>query len=104
MLGWCGLKKHPEGFVDLGYRLQKNYWNQGYATEAGLASLKYGFETLALKEIVGQVIPKHTASIRVLEKVGMTFSHEGIDQEEGYKILVYKITHEDFRRHQSLSA
>ena len=104
MIGWCGLKLHADGMVDLGYRLFKKYWNQGFATEAGLVNLEYGFETLKLKEIVGQVIPEHAASIRVLEKVGMTYSHDALDEDEGYKILVYKITNENFRRHQSVSA
>ena len=54
ILGWCGLKKHPEGFVDLGYRLHRKYWNQGYAKEAAKACLKYGFEVLHLEEIIGR--------------------------------------------------
>ena len=99
MLGWCGLKLHADGMVDLGYRFFKKYWNQGYATEAGQATLQYGFDRLRLKEIVGQVVPENRASIRVLEKVGMRYSHEAIDEEGGYPIFVYKITHEHFSRH-----
>jgi [ribosomal protein S5]-alanine N-acetyltransferase len=104
VIGWCGLKLHPNGEVDLGYRLFKTYWNQGYATEAGLASLNYGFEKLGLKEIIGQVLPVHSASIRVLEKVGMQFLRHDIDEETGEKILVYSISNEDFSRNKSISA
>ena len=32
-LGWCGLKKHPEGFIDLGFRFSKLNWGKGFATE-----------------------------------------------------------------------
>ena len=97
-IGWCGLKLHPNGEVDLGYRLFKKFWNQGYATEAGLACLKYGFDQLKLQDIIGQVLPVNGASIRVLEKVGMKFLRNDIDEETGEKIIVYNISNEDFRR------
>ncbi len=90
-LGWCGLKNHPGQFVDLGYRLFKKYWGKGYATEAATASLDYGFSNLNLEEIVGRVAQENTGSIRVLEKVGMTFwktgSCHGIDEVSYYRIL-----------------
>lgn len=99
MIGWCGLKLHEDGLVDLGYRLFKKYWNLGYATEASIASLKYGFETLGLAEIVARAIPENKASIRIMEKCGMQFSHRERDEMHGEEIVVYKITHEDFRRY-----
>lgn len=104
VIGWCGLKLQANGEIDLGYRLFKNYWNQGYATEAGLASLNYGFEKLGLKKIIGQVLPVHFASIRVLEKVGMHFLRHDVDKQTGQNILVYTITHEDFCRNKSISS
>jgi ribosomal-protein-alanine N-acetyltransferase len=104
MIGWCGLKLHPNGEVDLGYRLFQKYWNQGYATEAGLSNLKYGFEVLGLHSIIGQVMPENAASVRVLEKVGMHFLRHDTDEETGEKIFVYSISHEDFRRNKPVSA
>ena len=104
MIGWCGLKLHPDKQVDLGYRLFKKYWNLGYATEASIASLKYGFETLGLTNIIARSMPENNASIRVMEKCGMQFSHREMDELHGEEIVVYNITHEDLRRHQSLSA
>lgn len=98
VLGWCGLKLHTNGMVDLGFRLFKKEWNKGYATEAAQASLAYGFNTLNLTEIVGRVMPENAASVRVLEKTGMRFSHLEIDEHHGEEIAIYKITHEDFRR------
>jgi ribosomal-protein-alanine N-acetyltransferase len=98
VLGWCGLKLHPDGMVDLGFRLFKKFWNQGVATEASLGCLKYGFETLNLTEIVGRVVPENVASASVLQKIGMRFSHVEIDNHHGEEIAIYKITHEDFRR------
>jgi RimJ/RimL family protein N-acetyltransferase len=73
LLGWCGLKYHPDTCqTDLGYRLHRRYWGQGYATEAGRACLAYGFGTLKLARIVAHVVAANRASVRVLEKCGMT--------------------------------
>ena len=100
ILGWCGLKLHSNGMVDLGFRLMQKHWQKGYATEVAKACVNFGFETLALTEIVGRAEPENLASIRVLEKCGMLFSHKEIDDLHHEKeIVVYKISHEDFRRH-----
>ena len=72
MIGFCGLKLLPElGATDIGYRLHPDYWGKGLATEAARATLRYGFETLALDEVIALVLPGNVASIRVLEKLGM---------------------------------
>lgn len=78
-IGWCGLKTRPElNEIDLGYRYMKNSWGKGYATEAAYASLRYGFETLGYKRIVGRALPGNLASIRVLEKCGMAYTGEEV--------------------------
>jgi RimJ/RimL family protein N-acetyltransferase len=69
--GLCFLDKTPE--VELGYALDKFYWNQGLATEASLASLNYGFEILQLEKIVAIARPENIASQRVMQKVGMKY-------------------------------
>lgn len=95
VLGWCGLK-YIESVqeVDLGYRLHRKYWNMGYATEASIACLKYGFEELGLEQIVAQVLEDNGASVRVLEKVGMKY-WKTLDTEENPG-LFYRIRKEDF--------
>lgn len=77
MLGWCGLRRQPEGMVDLGYRLFRRHWGRGYATEVSLACVRCGFEVLDLPSIIGRVARANVASIRVLEKVGMRFWKAG---------------------------
>jgi RimJ/RimL family protein N-acetyltransferase len=90
-LGWCGLKKHSCGMIDLGYRLLRTSWGKGYATEAAQACLAYGFRELDIKTIVGRVAKDNIPSIRVLEKVGMTFwksdKCEGITDAKYYRIV-----------------
>jgi RimJ/RimL family protein N-acetyltransferase len=68
-IGWCGLKKDKNsGEVDLGFRFFQNEWGNGYATEASLACINYGFIHLKLVKIIGRVYVKNLASIRVLKK------------------------------------
>ena len=73
-LGWCGLKYTPElDEFDIGYRLMKKFWGKGYATEAAEACLELGFNQFDMKTIVGRAIPANKASVRVLEKIGLTY-------------------------------
>jgi len=76
LMGWCGLQFLPETQeIEVGYLLGRDFWGQGFATEAAWASLQFGFEDLAMKNIiVGIVHPENIASQRVLEKLGMTFA------------------------------
>lgn len=76
-IGWCGLKMRPEvNEIDLGYRFLKESWGKGYATEAAAACLRFGFEKIGIKRIVGRALPANLASIRVLEKCGMAYLRE----------------------------
>jgi RimJ/RimL family protein N-acetyltransferase len=73
-IGFAGLKYLEElGEVDVAYRLLPAYWGQGFATEAALASVRFGFADLGLKRIIGLVMPENIASARVLEKTGLRY-------------------------------
>ena len=58
--------------VEIGWRLDKRYWNQGYATEAARAALDFGFGDLNLDEIVAYTTHTNLPSRRVMEKLGMS--------------------------------
>lgn len=78
-IGWCGLKTRPElNEVDLGYRYMQKAWGKGYASEAAYACLEHGFKKLGLERIVGRALVENLASIRVLEKCGMTYIGEQV--------------------------
>lgn len=89
-LGWCGLKFDAETQqTDIGFRFFEEDWGKGYATESAQACLQVGFETFQLKEIVGRAMKANTASIRVLEKVGLHYVEDMVfDQQEA---VLYKI-------------
>ena len=77
LLGRCGLQYIAEtDEVEIDFILDRNYWGRGFATEAGKASLQFGFNTLQLPMIVGIVHPENIASQRVLEKIGLQFVEE----------------------------
>ncbi|TNE54032.1 MAG: N-acetyltransferase [Bacteroidetes bacterium] len=72
-LGWCGLKLNEEQMIDIGFRFHQKHWGRGYATEAALACLRYGFKKLHFEEIIGRAAKANPASIKVLEKLGMHY-------------------------------
>jgi len=57
--------------VETGWRLAREHWGCGYATEAALAALTHGFGPLALPEIVSFAVPGNMASRRVMDRIGM---------------------------------
>ncbi|HVZ96262.1 MAG TPA: GNAT family N-acetyltransferase [Chitinophagaceae bacterium] len=73
-IGWCGIKYMPKtGIYDLGYRLLKTEWGKGYATEAARETVLYGINHLQIPLITAMAHIENTASIRVMEKIGMSF-------------------------------
>lgn len=95
-LGWCGLKFHPDSKdTDLGYRFMQKYWGKGYATEASIACLQYGFSNLNLSRVIGRVAKENTASVKVLIKTGMLFLKE--DVCHGEDALIYELKKENFK-------
>ncbi len=74
-IGYCGLFYFPDVCgqpeIEIGYRLARTFWGQGYATEAVLAVRDYGLNILCLPRLIAMIDPHNTASIRVAEKAGM---------------------------------
>ncbi len=62
--------------VEIGWRFAAAHWGRGYATEAARAVLAYGFEQLALPEIVSFTTVANVRSRRVMDKLGMRRAEE----------------------------
>jgi ribosomal-protein-alanine N-acetyltransferase len=88
LIGKCGFSWLPDNSdIELSYLLAKHSWGFGYVTEIAKAALEYGFGKLKLKRIAAIVYPGNTASIRVLEKLGMKYEREVFFH--GAKLLLY---------------
>lgn len=78
-IGWYILKHLPnDGEMEVGFRIKKQFWGNGYSTEAGKALLKHGFGTLGLKKIAAIVRPDNFASQSVIKKLGLIETGTGI--------------------------
>lgn len=73
-VGICGLVRR-DGLEapDVGYAFVESAWGQGYAAEAAAATLDYGRRVLGLGVILAITKPGNTASMRVLEKIGLRY-------------------------------
>lgn len=90
-IGWACLKHLDQtDLIEVGYRLMKEFWNQGYATEAAAALIQYGFDEHGLDKIVAITNPENKASQRVLEKCGLT--RNGSGTYYGSDCLFFEIT------------
>jgi RimJ/RimL family protein N-acetyltransferase len=91
-LGWVLLIPYdvvgPE--IEIGWRLNRYAWGHGYATEAARRVAFYALRTLGLPEIVADIHPENSGSIRVASKLGMTHRRDSV--HNGVPCRRYAIT------------
>jgi RimJ/RimL family protein N-acetyltransferase len=63
--------------VEVGWRLARAHWGQGYASEAARAALDFGFDRFGLEEIVSFTVEGNHRSRQVMQRIGM--SHDPAD-------------------------
>jgi [ribosomal protein S5]-alanine N-acetyltransferase len=87
-IGWTGIKfvndleeNGNTNFFDYGYRLNEKFWNKGYATEASIFWLDYGFKIMKIDKMNAYTHAQNGASNHVLQKVGMKFMEDYFDKE-----------------------
>lgn len=74
VMGLCGLVKRDElPDVDIGFAFLPQFWSQGYAAESAAAIVRYAFDRLELRRLVGIANPDNIGSIKVLEKIGLRY-------------------------------
>jgi len=78
LIGTCCLGGFDKGArrAEIGYAVAKAQWGKGYATEAAMKVIAYGFNTIRLNRIEATITPGNNSSIRVMEKLG--FKIEGL--------------------------
>ena len=83
-VGMVGLNEVPfdvpiSQTLEVGWRLQRNYWGRGVATEAAVASLRYAFDELDAPEVAAFTAVTNQRSRRVMERLGMIEQPDGFD-------------------------
>ena len=104
-LGFTGLvapsfEAHFTPAVEVGWRLARDDWGNGYATEAATEALRFGFTDIGLEEIVSFAIPANKRSIGVMENLGMTrdpggdFDHPKVTEDHLKRHVLYRMPKE----------
>jgi RimJ/RimL family protein N-acetyltransferase len=108
-VGFVGLavpsfEAHFTPCVEIGWRLAREHWGHGYATEAATAALAFGFGDRALEEIVAFTVPANISSRRVMGRLGMRrspaddFEHPAI--ADGHPLrshVLYRLRRADWK-------
>ena len=95
LIGFTGLSEPkflPEIMpaVEIGWRLARSSWGNGYATEAARATLRFGLTTLRLPELVSIYQVENEASARIMSKLGMKFDRDTTDPRTDRRIRVFR--------------
>lgn len=99
---WAGFEKESKKFIgfyelahldntdkiEVGYRLLKEFWRLGYATEMTKVLIDYGFNKMGLDKIVGITNPDNSASQKVLKKSGLRYVKEAFYYDTDVKYFV----------------
>lgn len=107
-IGFVGLwrptfEAHFTPCVEIGWRLARHSWGNGFAPEAAREVLKYAFDNIGLDEIVAMTAVPNKNSMRVMEKIGMirdpqdNFKHPFL--EDGHPLqehVLYRISKSEF--------
>lgn len=96
VIGACCLQhieNDPAQELEMGWRLLPSHWGRGYATEAAQAMLHFGFRTLAVPRLYSIADPRNTASIRVMQRLGMRSL--GLRHHYGHDCATYVIERPD---------
>tara|TARA_B100000676_G_C18024179_1_gene814547 strand:- start:1119 stop:1646 length:528 start_codon:yes stop_codon:yes gene_type:complete len=80
-VGRAGLhrpERHDWPGVEVGWLLHPDYWGRGYATEAGVEAVRYGFEELQVDKLFSCILPENHRSQAVAKRLGFEFLEERV--------------------------
>lgn len=98
-IGWCGLRLYTDytfnnhtNFYDIGYRLRREFWGKGYATEASRACLEYAWNILQLDKVYGITEKGNEGSHNVLLKIGLAYLEDFYYEPDDMELRWYAIS------------
>jgi RimJ/RimL family protein N-acetyltransferase len=99
-LGFVGL--HVPDFlpevmpaVEIGWRLARHTWGNGYATEAAIAARDFAFDVVGLDRLVSVAHAENHSSTGVMRKIGMRLERATVHPHYGVTLLVYELAGPD---------
>ena len=89
------------GDLEIGWRLAREHWGKGYATEGARAWLRYAFEELQAPHVIAITTVGNEPSMNVMRKIGMSkvgeFGHPLIDPASPiHPHVIYRVTAEEY--------
>lgn len=95
LIGYCGLFYFPDvngkPEIEIGYRLARATWGQGFAPEAAGTVRDYAFRSLDIPRLIAIIDPDNMASIRVAEKIGMHYEQDVLFDGYSHPDRVYVV-------------
>jgi len=102
-LAWKTFAAHFTPAVEVGWRLARSAWGEGYATEAARAALACGFVEHGLEEVVSMTATTNVRSQRVMTRLGLTrdaaddFMHPNVDPGDPLRPhVLFRITRDQW--------
>jgi len=95
-VGECGIcvqELDGESEFEISYRMRRDCWGIGLATEAAQACRDYGFKSVRLRRMISIIESENVASIRVAEKMGMTLERRA--SFHNIPVLIYSVANEN---------
>lgn len=90
-VGWFMLKKTFHQYPEIGFMLSQNFWSKGYATEIANKLINYAQSKLKVDGVVATVTHGNLASIKVLQRIGMSETSELKDKSRDSDLLYFLI-------------
>lgn len=89
------LEPDPASPLEIGWRLRRDHWHQGLATEAARAMAAFAFDTLHADELLAVCHPDNTASASVMKRLGM--QDGGLQTWYAKQLATYRIDARQWR-------
>lgn len=90
--------------IEIGWRLSKEFWGKGYATEAAIAARDFAFESLKIDSIISFTTTNNIRSQAVMKRIGMndtgqTFAHPHIPESSPLREhVLYQLIRDDWEK------
>ena len=109
LIGFCGLNRpafpqHLMPCVEIGWRLCRDAWGKGFATEAARASLEHGFQALGLEQVIALSVAGNARSRAVMQRLGMhrdpgdDFDDPDLPVDSSLRpLVVYRLDRKDWK-------